>query len=38
MIFACDVNLGFPDDDPVWVAFFLVIMAGASPTMTTWAN
>ena len=22
MIFACDVNLGFPDDDPVWVAFF----------------
>ena len=22
MIFACDVNLGFPTDDPEWAAFF----------------
>jgi hypothetical protein len=22
LIFACDVNLGFPTDDPEWVAFF----------------
>ena len=22
MIFACDVNLGFPIDDPEWAAFF----------------
>jgi hypothetical protein len=22
LIFACDVNLGFPTDDPEWAAFF----------------
>jgi hypothetical protein len=22
MIFACDLNLGFPTDDPEWAAFF----------------
>ncbi len=36
MVFACDVNLGFPCDHPEWAAFFYsAIMAGARSITTT---